>query len=391
MGPIAAMNPTVASGLITAGGSLFSGLLGGLFSSSSAKSAAKAQLQATRETNAQNYKIWQEQRQHAIDMWNMENDYNSPINQRARLESAGYNPYLAFGDVGNTAGSVNIPSAPQMIAPDSSAFPNTGEIWNQALQSSFINAVNALSAVSQIENTNADTIGKSIDNEYFRKTFLDRVGKTKEEYAFQRWLNQHQEFDLGLKKETKGLQIDILKQQRDNLRVQRELMNLDVKSKEILNNYLDQKQQLEVMTMSQNYYNMYRDGLIKEEQLETQIAQTLYVKANTNLAHAQAALVNSQKQGQDIQNDINSSTRDAQVEIAFNNADMSNTNAQIQRIELRKCRETAKGIIRAMNAQHRYEEYHYNREKSFEEFEGNQVGYNSIRSGIGLVHSILGF
>ena len=67
------------SAALLGGGSLLGGLFSGLSSASGAKHAAQAQLQATRETNEQNYKIWQEQRQHAINMWNMENENNSDL------------------------------------------------------------------------------------------------------------------------------------------------------------------------------------------------------------------------------------------------------------------------------------------------------------------------
>ena len=36
-------------------------------------------------------RMWQE------EMWHKQNEYDSPVNQRARLEEAGINPNLAFG------------------------------------------------------------------------------------------------------------------------------------------------------------------------------------------------------------------------------------------------------------------------------------------------------
>lgn len=44
----------------------------------------------------------------------MQNEYNKPINQRARLEEGGFNPHLMYGTgaVANTAGSVGSPPTP---------------------------------------------------------------------------------------------------------------------------------------------------------------------------------------------------------------------------------------------------------------------------------------
>lgn len=95
------MDTIIGGALIGLGGSLFGGLFG------SKSSSAKAQLTATRETNEQNYKIWQEQKQHEIDMWNMQNAYNTPEQQVARLREAGLNPYLSLQN-GSATGALAV-------------------------------------------------------------------------------------------------------------------------------------------------------------------------------------------------------------------------------------------------------------------------------------------
>lgn len=87
--------PEVAS----AGISAFGNLVGGLFGSSSAKAAAKAQLQAVRETNEANARLAQKQNEWNLEQWNRENAYNTPEAQRARFEAAGINPYFALGNI----------------------------------------------------------------------------------------------------------------------------------------------------------------------------------------------------------------------------------------------------------------------------------------------------
>lgn len=48
---------------------------------------------------------------HTVQMWNMNNEYNSPVNQMKRYEEAGLNPNLMFGQI--SAGNSTQPSVPQ--------------------------------------------------------------------------------------------------------------------------------------------------------------------------------------------------------------------------------------------------------------------------------------
>ena len=87
--------PAIGAAAISAGASL----LGGLFGHSSSKAAAKAQLQAVRETNEANARLAQKQNDWNLEQWNRENAYNTPEAQRARYEAAGINPYFALGNI----------------------------------------------------------------------------------------------------------------------------------------------------------------------------------------------------------------------------------------------------------------------------------------------------
>ena len=82
-----------------AGVTALGNVIGGIFGSSSAKAAAKAQLQAVRETNEANARLAQKQNEWNLEQWNRENAYNTPEAQRARYEAAGINPYFALGNI----------------------------------------------------------------------------------------------------------------------------------------------------------------------------------------------------------------------------------------------------------------------------------------------------
>lgn len=128
-------------GLGTLGGSI----IGGLFGSSGQKSANAANLQAVRETNQQNYKMFQEQLGWTTDMWNKNNAYNTPLAQMKRYQDAGINPYMAMGNIsgGNaTASTTPSPNAAVAPAPMQNILAPIGSAISSAIPS-------ALAAVSQ--------------------------------------------------------------------------------------------------------------------------------------------------------------------------------------------------------------------------------------------------
>lgn len=82
--------------------------------------ANSTNLQIARETNEQNYKIHQEDIAHEIDMFNRTNEYNSPVQQVARLRAAGINPTAVLGRDGQNTGVAatmpHVPSAAPAVA-----------------------------------------------------------------------------------------------------------------------------------------------------------------------------------------------------------------------------------------------------------------------------------
>lgn len=57
------------------------------------------------------YRDWRS-REWQEEMWNKQNEYNLPINQRKRLEDAGINPNLAFGSSASSGIASNPPGTP---------------------------------------------------------------------------------------------------------------------------------------------------------------------------------------------------------------------------------------------------------------------------------------
>lgn len=89
------MDPIIAAGLISGGASLLGNV------STNEANRRQAELAYQRE----------------LDMWNRNNEYNTPTNQMARLKSAGLNPNLVYGTgsvTGNTSGNLPKYQAPRM-------------------------------------------------------------------------------------------------------------------------------------------------------------------------------------------------------------------------------------------------------------------------------------
>lgn len=128
-------------------------ILGGVIGSRSQKKTNDKNMELAKYQNA-----WQAQEnekayQRNLQMWNLQNEYNSPAQQMARLRSAGLNPNLVYGNgvTGNSAGST-----PQYQPADikrAELSPYRG--WNQGLSDAVSNFLAYRSNRAQVENMEA--------------------------------------------------------------------------------------------------------------------------------------------------------------------------------------------------------------------------------------------
>lgn len=143
-------------------GSIGGSLIGGLFGNNAANKAASAQLQATRDTNAMNYKIWQEQMA-----------YNSPVAQRKRLEEAGLNPYLMMN--GGSAGVMQ--SAPQMQSPDLSALHSKAQVTRDSIANAIPSGMQALRDIVSTQRAQEETQSIKLQNDFAAMSLASRVAE----------------------------------------------------------------------------------------------------------------------------------------------------------------------------------------------------------------------
>lgn len=138
------------------------GFIGDLFGSNSQKKANEA-----------NMKLAEYQYEKNLEMWNRQNEYNTPLNQRNRMVAAGFNPNLVYGhgSVVNTASS-----SPSYSAPTLQAYTNYGNYGEAALQGYLqteqtianvdktkaeTKAAEALARKQAVEANNAETYGSA--------------------------------------------------------------------------------------------------------------------------------------------------------------------------------------------------------------------------------------
>ena len=97
-----------------------------------------------------------------IQNWKMQNEYNSPVNQRKRLEDAGLNPSLMYGNgATSTANAGNIPQYQQM---------------GVDISQNMLSAMQMAQMAANIRSTNADAKGKEIENQYKDEYWRQSIG-----------------------------------------------------------------------------------------------------------------------------------------------------------------------------------------------------------------------
>lgn len=159
---------TMSPALLGAAGSVINGALG-FFGQ---QSANKTNLKIARETNAANRANQEYQNEWNLDMWNKQNEYNSPAAQRQRLEAAGLNPIFNGLDGVSEAGQLQ---SADYVATPGAPMLNSGEFLGNGIG----NAMKTMAEINLLEKqankVDADTQGQEILNEIQKATQNDVV------------------------------------------------------------------------------------------------------------------------------------------------------------------------------------------------------------------------
>lgn len=302
---------------ITAGATFLGSLIGGMFSSSSQRSANETNLEVARETNKQNKDLFNQQLAWTEDMWNKNNQYNSPAETVKRLQAAGINP--ALGSVFGQASMPGTPSAPQMqgatvnpvdyswignsISTGVNAFYNnnlTNEVTKKTMNDAQISKVKAELDTKALRDSLMRIANDAKKSEYEREhariqmSILDRTQEDSVRQAAWQTKIQEQEYEDAVNRIAES--------------------KLRQRSQEILNQYLPDVQESVLRQYKANVAALYSSARKND--------------AEAVESGARKILTDLQSEGVRLSNQEKDSLMDALIDESWNKADEAYWNAQ---------------------------------------------------------------
>lgn len=149
-------------------------------------------------------KLMDKQNQQQIDFWNMNNKYNTPLAQRARLEQAGYNPDLMVSGSGNMVQS----QMPTAASPGSAPNVDYGSFSDNlrfAMQAQVMDA-----QVSKIEYENQLLAEQALNQANQRELWAAQAKEVWLRAEHQGIYNKHADTRYFLENEERGLKNTLL-------------------------------------------------------------------------------------------------------------------------------------------------------------------------------------
>jgi DNA polymerase III epsilon subunit-like protein len=148
-------------------------------------------------------KLMDKQNQQQIDFWKMNNEYNTPFNQRARLEQAGLNPDLMYGGSGNMYQS-QMPGAASGSAPNVD-YGSFSDNLRFAMQAQVMDA-----QVSKIEMENKLLAEQALSQASLRDLQSSQAADALARAEHQGIYNKHADTRYFLENEARGLKNTLL-------------------------------------------------------------------------------------------------------------------------------------------------------------------------------------
>lgn len=147
-------------------------------------------------------KMYERQRNDAIEFWNMQNAYNDPSAQMARFRNAGLNPHLIYGQGagGGNAGPIQTPDSPRVN------FEAPRFEGNDSLMPHLLGAADL-----RIKSAQADNL--EVQNEVIRQDAVLRALQA-----------ERAGFDLDFEKELRDVSADAKRESLRKLKVETDVM-----------------------------------------------------------------------------------------------------------------------------------------------------------------------
>lgn len=267
------MAPLLLAGLIAGGSSL----LGSLISSGSNSKSVS-------DTNATNLDIAKYQAEQNLNLWNLENAYNTPSAQMARLQSAGLNPHLIYGNGSASTGNATS-SAQSFDRPTMQAYQMPSDIFTNAANS-YLNAVNV---TSNSEKNKAQTaeIYQNIAN-LQQDNEIKQLKVIGEQYA-----NAKSKAEANLWQDMLMARMANLDSQTTASLANAQLADANRFTNEALRPYVVQKAELDIRSAIETITGQKIDNSTRNA---TNLARIAQLKASAVLASSQTNLNDIEKQ-----------------------------------------------------------------------------------------------
>lgn len=258
--------PLILGGIIAAGASLAGNAIG----SASQNKTNQTSIDINRENNAFNAAEAEKQRRWQEEMWNKNNEYNSP----SAMVSRGLNPYIGSSvgagvsrspaSGGSAAQSAGMPSL-QAFRPDFSDVGSALASMAQARAAMMNAEENAKLTPHRIQQLRGATDYRNIgvgESGYWNSSTGKRSALLDQSKEFQELKNM--EFAARL---TSAQETQIL---------------LDSQAQRTLNKYLDAQQQADLFIKGQTLANLYAQGALTKAQYRTEVAKAVKLSVETN-------------------------------------------------------------------------------------------------------------
>lgn len=274
---------SILGGPVTAGISLGTDILGHVIGNYQQNKANNANMELAKYQFDRN-----------LDMWNKQNEYNTPKNQMARYTEAGLNPNLIYSQ--GTPGVAS--NAPQYQAPEIRKYQNfgdfgvmaAGQLAQQQRQVSStieLQAAQAASEKARARNIEADTNVKSIDH-------LSRLLK------------------YGIDKETRSAVVGSIRQNLENLKKTGE----NIESSTNLNNQRNTTEIIKRNEIQSRCDNLRAQNAKIESDIRLNDAKISLINKQAEEVAERALLISAEEKGVTFNNDLNGLVKDYLVESA---------------------------------------------------------------------------
>lgn len=341
----------LASGIIGAGSSI----LGNIFGSKSQSDTNKTNLQIAQMNNEYNERMFNKQLEYNQDMFNqqvdydwkktqyqtdknnaaqlaaigMQQEYNSAVNQRKRLEAAGLNPYLMMSGgnagtasaVSSSAGTGGSPSAMGVNAPTAS--PAVMQAFRPDFSgvTGVIQTLLDIQAQRQLRSAQADSLsaqasGFKIENKYKAEKILWDISNSKADYNLKNSQEALNNMNFARMQAMFSSDVARAEHEANNAQWTGNLLRAQVACQQMQGlltakelQYFDQNAQLQLAIGAAQQYSLVASGKASEAQAKQAIANSVKLYYET--------------QGIKVDNYVKQQTTDALIKTARNNCNTS--------------------------------------------------------------------